>query len=140
MTEGIKALLKKYGICFGIASLIAVLVFWYKGFFVHSTAVNIQILSDGFCISGMSFLAIAGMLYISGEGALVGIGYVMKSVVQFFVPMGRKNHEKYSDYRERKLAGKKDADDHCFLVIGLIFFLTGILFTIIWYSKYYNVT
>ena len=107
---------------------------------MHSTAVNIQILSDGFCISGMSFLAIAGMLYISGEGALVGIGYVMKSVVQFFVPMGRKNHEKYSDYRERKLAGKKDADDHCFLVIGLIFFLTGILFTIIWYSKYYNVT
>jgi hypothetical protein len=140
VNQGIKRLLIKYGVCFSIASLIAVLVFWSKGFFDHSAAVNVQILADGFSIAGMLFLFVAGMMFISSEGALIGIGYAMRSVVEFFVPMGRKHHMKYADYREQKLAGKKDADDHCFLVIGLIFFLTGILFTIIWYSKYYNIT
>ena len=65
-----KALLTKYGACFGVASFITFCVFWIKGFFTDSLSVNIQILSDGFSISGMIFLFLAGMMYISGEGGL----------------------------------------------------------------------
>lgn len=133
-----KELLKKYGICFGVASVITFLVFWIKGFFTHSVGVNIQILSDGFYISGMMMLFVAGMMYVSGEGALIGIGYVMKSVVQFFVPMGRKYHETYADYRERKIGKAKPQSDSAILVTGLIFFLIGIIFAVIWYTKFYN--
>lgn len=138
MNQRIKALLIKYGVCFGIASLISILVFWSEGFFAHSIAVNIQILSDGFFISGLLFLFVAGMMYISGEGALIGIGYIMKSVIQMFIPMGRKHQERYPDYRERKLAGMKKSGDHCILVIGLLFFIVGVIFTIIWNVKFYN--
>ena len=138
VNQRLKSLLIKYSVCFCIASLISVLVFWSQGFFAHSVAVNIQILSDGFSIAGMVFLFAAGMTYISGEGALIGIGYIMKSVIQIFMPMGRKYQERYVDYRERKLAGKKASDDHCFLVIGLIFFITGLIFTAIWSIKFYN--
>jgi len=134
-----KAILTKYGICFGVATLITVIVFWMKGFFTDSLAVNVQILSDGFSVSGILLLLFAGMMFISGEGALIGIGFVLRNIVQAFLPMGRKNHEFYAQYRERKLAEIKKSNDHCILVTGFVFLLIGIIFTAVWYVKFYNV-
>ena len=94
----------KYAVCIGIEALIAFLVIWSKGFLVHSAAVNIQILSDAFFVSGILMTLFAGMMYVSSEGALVGIGFVLRNVVLTFVPMGRARHERYADYRERKLS------------------------------------
>jgi hypothetical protein len=133
-----KALLTKYLVCFGIASAIAIVVFAIKGFFTDSLAVNIQILSDGFSVSGILFLLFAGMWYISGEGALIGIGYVMRNVALAFIPMGRKKQEVYAQYRERKLKEIKKSGDHCILLTGLVFFIIGAVLTVIWYMKFYN--
>lgn len=143
MQQEKKSLLIKYGICFGVASLITVLVFWIRGFFTDNVGVNIQILSDGFFVSGILLLAFAGMMFISGEGALIGIGFVLRSVAQIFIPMGRRNHEFYGKYRERVLAEKKarkQESDHCALVVGLVFLAISIVFTVIWYVNFYNVT
>ena len=142
MKQGIKALLTRYGTCFGIASLIAFVVFWINGFFTDSAAVNLQIVADGLSIAGLMFLLFAAMMYVSGEGGLLGIGYVMQCVVQAFVPMGRKNHEFYGKYRERKLAEKKEkkaSADHCILIVGLFFLAISVVFTVIWYVNFYNV-
>ncbi len=133
-----KALLTKYLVCFGIASLIAFIVIWVKGFFTDSASVNVQILSDAFVVSGLLFTLFAGMLFVSGEGALLGIGFILKSVALIFVPMGRNKHELYKDYRERKLAEKRGRSFGCILVVGLAFLITGIIFTVIWYTKFYN--
>ena len=135
-----KELLIKYLICFGVASLVAVIVFWAKGFFVHSPAVNVQILADGFFVSGALMTAFAGMMFISGEGALIGVGFILRNIVQAFTPMGRKKHEFYAQYRERKLSQLKKSSDHCALVIGLTFLLVGIILTVVWYVKFYNIT
>ena len=143
MQQEKKSLLIKYGICFGVASLITVLVFWIRGFFTDNVGVNIQILSDGFFVSSVLLLAFAGMMFIGGEGALIGIGFVLRSVAQIFIPMGRKNHEFYGQYRERVLAEKKarkQESDHCALVVGLVFLAISIVFTVIWYVNFYNVT
>ncbi len=143
MQQEKKSLLIKYGICFGVASLITVLVFWIRGFFTDNVGVNIQILSDGFFVSGILLLSFAGMMFISGEGALIGIGFVLRSVAQIFIPMGRRNHEFYGKYRERVLAEKKarkQESDHCALVVGLVFLAISIVFTVIWYVNFYNVT
>ena len=64
----------KYAICVGIELLIGFLVIWSKGFFVHSPAVNLQILADAFFVPGVLTTLFAGLLYVSGEGALIGIG------------------------------------------------------------------
>ncbi len=133
-----KTLLTKYAICFGVAALMTLGVFALKGFFTHSAAVNIQILSDGFSTSGILLTLFAGLLFASGEGAFVGIGFVLRNIVQAFVPMGRKHHEFYAQYRERKLAKLKKQGDHCVLVVGLTFLAVGILFTIIWYACFYQ--
>ncbi len=139
MTNEKKSLLLKYAVCVGIASLIAIAVFWSKGFFTDSAAVNIQILSDGFTVSGILFSAIAGLTYISGEGAFIGISFALRNMVlALFVPGGRKQQERYADYRERKLGAHKKGSDRCILVTGLSFLALGILFSVIWYVNFYQ--
>ena len=139
MKQESKGTLRKYAVCIGIEVLIAFFVIWSKGFFAHSLAVNIQILSDAFFVSGVLMTLFAGMLYVSGEGALVGIGFVLRNVVLAFIPMGRARHEKYADYRARKISKAKKQNDSCILVTGLIFLFIGILLTVIWYVNFYNV-
>ncbi len=140
MEQGTKATLRKYAVCFGIEALIAFLVIWSKGFFTGSTAVNIQILSDAFFVSGVLMTLFAGMLYVSSEGALIGIGFVLRNVVLTFIPMGRAKQERYADYRERKLSeAKKNNNNKCILFTGLFFLAIGTVFTVIWYVNFYNV-
>lgn len=139
MKQETKVTLRNYGICVGIEALIAFFVIWSKGFFAHSLAVNIQILSDAFFVSGILMTLFAGMLYVSGEGALIGIGFVLRNVVLSFVPMGRARQERYADYRARKLSKAQKNNNSCILVTGLIFLFIGIVFTVIWYVAFYNV-
>ena len=138
MKQETKETLTKYAICVGVEALIAFLVIWSKGFFTQSAAVNLQILSDAFFVSGILMTLFAGMLYVSSEGALIGIGYVLRNAVLTFIPMGRAKHERYADYRERKLSKAKKQDNRCILVTGLIFLAIGIIFTAIWNVKFYN--
>jgi hypothetical protein len=137
--QEIKVKLIKYAVCFGIEVLIAFLVIWSKGFFTESAAVNLQILADAFFVSGIIMTLFAGMLFISSEGALLGIGFVLRNVVLAFIPMGRAKHELYADYRARKLKEAKKTEISSVLVTGLFFLVIGITLTAIWSVKYYTV-
>ncbi|MBQ4564939.1 MAG: DUF3899 domain-containing protein [Oscillospiraceae bacterium] len=138
MEQETKIKLRNYGICVGVELLIAFLVIWSKGFFAHSAAVNMQILSDAFFVSGLLMTLFAGLLYVSSEGALIGVSYVLRNVVLFFIPFGRMKHEKYGDYRARKLEKAKKRSISCVLITGLVFLLIGIILTAIWYASYFN--
>ena len=137
MEQGNRKKLIGYIVNFAIASVITLTVFAIKGFFTDSLAVNLQILSDGFVVSGLMLLAFAGMLFISGEGGLIGIGFVLRNVLLDFLPMGRMKQEVYAKYRERKMKELKEHRDVCTPVVGLIFFSIGVLFTVIWYFNFY---
>lgn len=139
MKQENKVTLRNYAICVGIEALIAFLVIWSKGFFTQSASVNIQILSDAFFVSGILMTLFAGMMYVSGEGALIGIGFILRNIVQAFTPMGRARHELYADYRARKLSQAKKHNNRCILVTGLVFLFIGIVFTFIWSAVFYNV-
>ena len=139
MEQEKKTQLIKYLVCFAIASVITVVVFWIKGCFTDSLAVNLQILSDGFVVSGLLFLAFAGMMFISSEGGLIGISFVLRNVFLAFIPLGRLKHEVYAKYRERKLQNAKEQSSRHILVTGLIFLFFGITFSVIWYVAFYNV-
>ena len=138
MKQETKVTIRNYAICVGIEAAIAFLVIWSKGFFTQSAAVNIQILSDAFFVSGILMTLFAGMMYVSGEGALIGIGFVLRNVVLTFIPMGRAKHERYADYRARKLGEAKKHSNSCMLVTGLIFLFIGVIFTVIWSEAFYN--
>lgn len=132
-----KAKLTKYAVCFAIEIFIGFLVIWSKGFFTQSAAVNLQILADAFFVSGILMTLFAGMLFISSEGALIGIGFVLRNVVLTFIPMGRAKQELYADYRARKLSAAKEHDNSSILVTGLFFLIIGIILTVIWCVKFY---
>ena len=138
MKQETKVKLRNYAICFVIEALIAFFVIWSKGFFTQSAAVNIQILSDAFFVAGILMTLFAGMMYVSGEGALVGIGFVLRNAVLTSIPMGRARQERYADYRARKMGEAKKRSNSCILVTGLVFLLIGIVFTVIWYAAFYN--
>lgn len=138
MKQETKVKLRNYGICVAVEVLIAFLVIWSKGFFTDRASVNVQILADAFFVSGILMTLFAGMMYVSSEGALIGIGFILRNVVLFFVPMGRTKHELYADYRERKLKEAKKHDTRCILVTGLIFLFIGITLTVIWNVVFYN--
>lgn len=139
MKQEPKGTLTKYAVCLSIEVLIAFFVIWSKGFFTDSAAVNLQILSDAFFVSGILMTLFAGLMYVSSEGAFIGVGFVLRNVVLTFIPMGRAKHERYIDYRARKLSEGKKQNDSCILITGLCFLAVGILFTAIWYVKFYNV-
>jgi len=130
--------LRNYAICVGVEALIAFLVIWSKGFFTQSTAVNIQILSDAFFVAGILMTLFAGMLSVSGEGALIGISFVLRNVALAFIPMGRMKHERYADYRARKLGQAKKHSLRYILIPGLSFLLIGIILTAVWSTLYYQ--
>lgn len=139
MKQENKVKLTEYAVCFAIEALIAFLVIWSKGFFTQSAAVNIQILADAFFVAGVLMTLFAGMLFVSGEGALIGISFVLRNVVLAFIPMGRAKHERYADYRARKLSEAKKRENSSILVTGLFFLIIGIILTVVWYVKFYNV-
>ena len=139
MKQETKVKLIKYAVCFGIEALIVFLVIWSKGFFTSSAAVNLQITADAFFVSGVLMTLFAGLLFVSSEGALIGISFVIRNVVLAFLPMGRAKHELYADYRARKLGTAKKMEISSVLVTGLFFLLIGILLTAIWSIKFYNV-
>ena len=138
MKQETKEKLRNYGICCGIEVLIAFLVIWSKGFYTDSASVNVQILADAFFVSGILMTLFAGMMYVSSEGALIGIGFVLRNVVLAFVPMGRAKHEKYADYRARKLSEAKNNDNRPVLVTGLVFLFIGIFLPVIWDVVFYS--
>ena len=135
--EETKATLKKYGICVGIELLIAFLVIWSKGFFAHSAAVNLQILADAFFVSGLLMTLFACLMYVSDEGIFIALGYVMKDALSFIFPRGK--HERYYDYRERKMSKAKKYEKKHIFVTGLTFLIIGIVLTAIWAAIFYNV-
>ena len=139
MKQETKITLSKYAICVGIEAVIAFLVIWANGFFTSSAAVNLQILADAFFIAGIVMSVYAAMVYISDEGALIGIGYALKYALLTFIPMGRAKQEKYIDYRTRKLEKAHEHSNRHILVTGLSFVSIGIVLTIIWYAGFYNV-
>ncbi len=138
MKKETKELLIKYLGCFGIAALISVAVFWSNGFFTDSVSNNIQVLADGFFISGILFLIVAGLLFVSDEGALLGIGFIFRNIILTFIPMGRMKHELYADYRERKLKDKKKMFDYAILFTGLVFFLASVILSVVWSYCFYD--
>jgi hypothetical protein len=110
-------------------------VFAIKGFFTANAKANMQILIDAFFSAGILFVLFSGLLFVSGEGALLGVSYVFgRAIKAVFVPFGRKDHETYAQYRERKLGTKKSGIGTPIFLTGLLFVVVSLIFLIIWYQ------
>ena len=136
MEKDKKAVLRRYLVCFGIASAIVLGVFAIKGFFTADAKLNMQVLHDAFFTAGALFMLFSGLLFVSDEGAFLGVSFVLgKAFKALFMPFGRKDTETYAEFRERKI-GKKEKSSlkGCIFFTGLFFFVCSLIFLAIWYS------
>ena len=130
-----KELLIRYLICFCVAAGIVLVVIAIKGFFTESARANIQILHDAFFTAGIILVLFSGLVFVSGEGALLGVRYVFGTAIKvLFIPSGRKDQETFAQYRERKLGAKKPNGAGSIFLTGLLFVVVSVIFLIIWYQ------
>ena len=133
MDQEKKKILLKYLICFCVAAVMVVIVMAIGKFDFDGPKTSMRLLHDCFFSVGALMSLFAGLLYASGEGAFLGIGYALKGAIRVFVPVWRKEHETFKDYRERKLAKPKPTGTRCILFTGLFFVAVSIIFLIIWH-------
>lgn len=129
-----KLILRRYIISFCVASGIAVAAMAIKGFFTSDTKMNMQVLTDAFFAAGALMILFSGLLFVSGEGMFLGIGYAMGRAIKALIPFSRKEHETYAQYRERKVGNHKKSSEGCVFLTGLFFVLISVIFLIIWYQ------
>ncbi len=126
MSKLAKTRLLKYGITSAACLAVTVYTAYNRGFLEATTMEDKwRILSDAFYLPGILLVLVGLLIWLSQEGALLGISYVFKSLVRLVIPFRR--HESYADYRARH--EEKDKGGFGFLIIvGLIFFAIGIVF------------
>ena len=135
MEQDKKKILWRYLICLGVGLAFVLVVCAIGGFFRESVKDNVQLLHNAFFSVGALMVLFFGLLYVSGEGAFLGIGYALNWAVKSLLPFGRnKVPETYAQYRERKLGKEKRKGDRCLLFIGLLFIAVSIIFLVIWYQ------
>ncbi len=134
MEKDKKALLIRYIVCFCVACGMVLGVFALKGFFTGNAKDNMQLLHDAFFSAGILMVLFSGMMFVAGEGAFLGVGYVLERAFKALIPLGRREYESYAQYRERKLGKKKVNSGTPIFLTGLLFVVVSIVFLIIWYQ------
>ena len=132
MNNNFKQTIIKYAICVGISAVITLAVLFIKGFFILTDiAQKYRYLSDAFVIPGVLFMAFAGLVFVSDEGTFDGVGFAFKKALRVILPFIGLSDESYADYRERKHKKGKTKGYSCMFFTGLVFFLVGVVFMLL---------
>ena len=129
------SILIRYLIAFCVAGFLFLSVLMIKGFFTDNAKDNMQTLIDAFFASGVLMIMFYGLLFVSSEGAFLGIGFALGRAIKMLIPFSKKPIENYQQYRDRKAKVKTGENrDVCVLVVGLIFFITSMILLCFWYK------
>ena len=131
MSKTVKSRLLKYGISTVICAAIAV------GYALSENIANqelvdvYRILSDAFALPGLLFVFSGLMVWLSNQGSLDAIGYLLTSVVKFLIPGGKLTQEKYGDYVARRR--EKNVTGYGFLlIVGLVCLVGAVVFMVLY--------
>lgn len=119
---------------YSISSLVAIGIFFIvisiHNIYSETEFKNIMhYLSDGFVVPGILFIGAGFIVMLSNMGAFYGIGYALKHLFVMLLPFLTKKEETYAQYLEKR----KQIHGYLFLfIVGGIFFITGIVFLIIY--------
>ena len=139
MTNPTNNRLVKYGVPSGICLTVAIMYF-----FSHVSldalgtmpAVDLMlVLCDAFFVPGTFMLMLGLLLWVAGEGALDGVGYLGSCLVKTLLPGKRGEFERYGEYVERKRGSRKGGFGSL-CVVGLIFLGIAAIFCAIFYMLY----
>ena len=135
MSDKLKSNLLKYGITVLVGAAMAGFILYDRDVLHLPLVDQYRILCDAFTVPGMLFILSGALLWVSGEGALDGIGYVLSYAIHALLPGSEHKGERYSDYKERKHG--QQASGYGFLfVVGLVLMAISLVFYALFYSVY----
>ncbi len=133
--------MKKYMIQGAIGVALALFLTWYRyTWFEAGLQSVVRAASDGFCVVGFLYVAVAILGKISGTGFFDIMSYGAREAVRFIVPGMTKENGKFYDYRvekdeKRAERAKKDPNSkNVRLIIGIVLFVIGVIFTALFYA------
>lgn len=131
MNKNLVALIK-YGSAVIFGAIIFFITISVRNIYTQTSIKEIyRYISDGFTIPGVIILCAGVLVFLSNQGAFMGVGYVVKHAVVMLIPFIKKKNESYQEYCEKKKAVK----GYLFLfIVGGIYLILGIIFIILYYS------
>ena len=129
----------KYAVTIGVCLLMAVWYFFSKVPMAAMKATPMveiaRNLSDACMIPGSLTLMLGLLFWVSSEGGLDGVKYVVSFVPKMLIPGKHKHIEKYGDYVQRKRAERKGG--YGFLcIVGAAFVALSLAFLGLFYMYY----
>ncbi len=132
MKEQKRANFLRYLIGFSLAISVAVGILFIKGVNGKTAKELLQTLHDAFFATGAFCLLYAGLLFVDGKGAFLGIDYAFRRAIQALLPFSNKTPQKYAQDRAQKQSIKKNASADISLRIGAFFLFVSLVFLLIW--------
>ena len=129
-----KSNLIKSGIAAAVGFLLVGLFVGSSDFGAQSTMIKYRTLCDAFTIPAVLMLMFAVLLSVSNEGALDGVGYVVKQGFRMLTFRGL-GTEKYLDYVQRRRANRLKGYGFLY-VVGAAFLAVALIFMALFYSLY----
>lgn len=131
MNKVVKNILR-YGITFLVCTGIFFIIISIRNIYSETSLKQIyRYLSDGFVIPGVICIAVGLLVFLSNQGALKGVGYVLKKAVFMLLPFLGNKHETYEEYCKNY---KKVNGFYYFFIVGGVFVVAGVVFTILFYT------
>lgn len=126
---------KKHWIQLLIGLAIAFLLMWQRGLFSAQTVADrFLIVCDGMTIVAFLYLGIGSLIWVSTTGWFDIFGYAFKKCAHAFIPgLVHENVGKYYDYKMKKCEERKPFSERSTLIIGTVFLVCSIIFTVVWY-------
>lgn len=136
MSERARNNLIKYGISGGLCLVYAVYHCISRNVSEMAVVDLYRTVADGFTVPGMLCIFAGLIVWLSNEGALNGVSYVLKAAVQSLIFLGRRGPvEKYGDYVENQR--KKQTKGYSFLfVTGAVCLAVTAVFLVLYYQAY----
>ncbi len=127
MSKEQKFKLIKYGVCGGVCLVIAVAYLISRDFLSLPQLDRIRYLCDAFFLPGILCVFSGALIWLSNEGTLDGVGYVLSYAFHALLPGTWNKRESYKEYLERK--GEKRVTGYGFLfVVGGVFLAISFVF------------
>ncbi|MBO7397474.1 MAG: DUF3899 domain-containing protein, partial [Clostridia bacterium] len=136
-SEIIKTVIK-YGIAFICGALITVaLLIYLKPSQAENRTQLYKILCDAFTVPGLLLIFAGTMVWLSGQGAFTGIGYLFRYLTRSLIPGGRTAHphETFYDYVQEQKEKRKATGYGFLFFVGLFYFTIAIVFFILFYAS-----
>ena len=128
----------KYGIAISCGAAVAVyIIFSGRAFSAETSAERYKTLCDAFSVPGLLMILVGILIWLSGQGAFAGLGYLGRYLRRSLVPGGRTKypHETFYDYLQEKKEKRGSVSYSFLFIIGASFLAVGIVFLVLYYKS-----